>query len=179
MIETDRLILREWRPDDRAAYLATCNTPAVTRFLGGPQEDGAIDAAIARIAASAAENGFCFWAVERRADCALLGYCGLKRATIDGTPVDGEIEIGWRLREEAWGHGFAREAAAASLAWGWANLDAPRIVAITVPANRPSWRLMERIGMARRPDLDFAHPAFAPDHPLRAHIAYAIERSRI
>ena len=64
----------------------------------------------------------------------------------------------------------------ASLAWGWANLDAERIVAITVPANRASWGLMERLAMTRRPDLDFGHPAFAEDHPLHQHITYAIGR---
>lgn len=52
----------------------------------------------------------------------------------------------------------------------------PRIVAITVPANRRSWGLMERLGMIRRPDLDFAHPSFPPDHPLSRHVSYVAER---
>lgn len=91
-------------------------------------------------------------------------------------PIQGEIEIGWQLDEKAWGQGFAREAALASLTWGWANLACSRIVAITVPANRASWGLMERLGMTRRPDLDFGHPAFAEDHPLHRHIVYVAER---
>jgi RimJ/RimL family protein N-acetyltransferase len=175
-IETDRLLLREWRAGDRDPFLAMCNSPAVMEHLGGPSKPEEVDAGIARIRASQATNGHCFWAVDRKMDGAFLGFCGLKVASDPGTPIDGEIEIGWRLRDDVWGQGYAREAARASLAWGWANLDVSRIVAITVPANRRSLGLMERLGMTRRPDLDFAHPHFAPDHPLSRHIAYVIAR---
>jgi RimJ/RimL family protein N-acetyltransferase len=176
MIETERLIIRPWREDDRADYLATCNTEAVTAHLGGPATVTDIDAGLERIGKSQQERGFCFWAVERRADGAFLGYCGLKMANLPGTPVEHDVEIGWRLREDAWGQGYAREAAEAVLVWAWANLDVARIVSFTIPANSPSRRLMERIGMTRRPDLDFGHPHFPPGHPLSAHVAYVAER---
>jgi len=175
-IETERLIIRPWRDSDRAGYLATCNTEAVTAHLGGPAKVEDIDASIGRIKKSQEENGFCFWAVERKSDGAFLGYCGFKIAREEGTPIEGDVEIGWRLREEAQGQGYATEAASACLEWAWANLDAKRVISITVPANRASWSVMERVGMTRRPDLDFAHPNFAPDHPLSAHITYAMER---
>ena len=176
MIETERLIVRPWRDGDRADYLASCNTEAVTAHLGGPAKVEDIDAALARVRASQEEHGFSFWAVERKRDGRFIGYCGLKTTGLPGTPVERDIEIGWRLREDAWGRGYAREAAAAVLAWAWANLDCGRIVSFTIPANEPSLRVMERIGMERRPDLDFAHPAFGPDHPLSCHIAYAANR---
>jgi RimJ/RimL family protein N-acetyltransferase len=176
MVETERLILRNWRETDHAEYLATCNTEAVTAHLNGPATEEEIDAAFVRIATSQRENGFSFWAIERTADGALLGYCGLRICDDLDRPVHGNVEIGWRLREDAWGQGYAREAAQAALDWAWANLDVDRVVSFTVPANEPSWRLMERIGMARRPDLDFAHPKFPPDHPLSRHITYVIER---
>lgn len=176
MIETARLLLREWRDQDRDAFLGMCNSPAVMEHLGGPAGAETVDAGIARIRASQAEHGFCFWAIDRKHNGEFLGFCGLKVTADAGTPIEGDVEIGWRLREDAWGQGYAREAAEASLAWGWANLDVPRIVSITVPANRRSWGLMERLGMTRRPDLDFAHPHFAPGHPLSAHIAYVAER---
>ncbi len=176
MIETDRLIVRPWREEDRATYLATCNTPSVTAHLDGPASVEDIDRAIERIAASQRDNGFCFWAAERKSDGAFLGYCGLKIANDGGTPIDGQIEMGWRLREDAQGQGFATEAAAACLEWAWDHLDVRRIVAITVPANERSWRVMERLGMARRPDLDYAHPKFAADHPLSWHITYVVDR---
>ena len=65
------------------------------------------------------------------------------------------------------------------LAWGWAHTALPRIVSLTVPANVRSWRVMERIGMARRPDLDFGHPLFPEGHPLHRHVVYAAERRRL
>lgn len=174
--KTERLILRNWRDEDRPVYLATCNTKAVTAHLNGPASEEDIDAAFMRIAKSQADHGFSFWAIERKADRALLGYCGLRFCDDLGRPVHGEVEIGWRLREDAWGQGYAREAAEAALAWVWGNLDIDRVVSFTVAANEPSWRLMERLGMTRRPDLDFAHPRFAADHPLSRHITYLIER---
>ena len=91
-------------------------------------------------------------------------------------PLIGEIEIGWRLRHDVWGQGYAREAAEASRDWAWAKLGLPRLVSITVPANIRSWGLMERLGMERRPDMDFDHPHFPPGHRLRGHITYAAER---
>jgi RimJ/RimL family protein N-acetyltransferase len=174
MIETERLTLRGWREDDPIEFARVTNTPAVMEHLGGMQPLSAFEGSRDRQQKLEAERGHCFWIVERREDKALLGFCGLKISDV-GT-IAGEIEIGWRLREDAWGQGCAREAAQASLAWGWANLDVPRILSITVPANVRSWGLMERIGMTRRADLDFGHPHFPPGHPLHAHIAYGIER---
>lgn len=176
MIETARVMLRNWRDSDRDVYLATCNSPAVTEHIGGPAAIADVDVALARIAKCQNDNGFSFWAIERKADGALLGYCGLRICDDLQRPVHGDVEIGWRLREEAWGQGYAREAAEAALAWAWANLDVERVVSFTVPANERSWRLMERLGMTRRPDLDFAHPRFPASHPLSAHITYVAER---
>lgn len=174
--ETERLILRTWDFADRVEYARHCNTPAVTRLVGGVQRDHELTAAFERIESYQRDFGHTFWIVERQRDGALLGFCGLKVAQDADTPIQGDIEIGWRLREDAWGQGYAREAARAALDWAWANLDTQRIVACTVPANEPSWRLMERIGMTRRPDLDFAQPRFSPDHPLSRHITYVAER---
>jgi RimJ/RimL family protein N-acetyltransferase len=176
MIETPRLVLRSWRPSDRAPFLDMCTSAEVMEHLGGPASPEDVDAAMARVAACQAENGFSFWAMERKADCAFVGFCGFKRGNELGTPIEGEMEIGWRLHRDAWGQGLASEAAKASLAWAWANTDAARVVAITVPANRRSWGLMERIGMTARPELNFGHPRFAEDHPLHHHVVYAVER---
>lgn len=176
MIETERLILRNWRAEDRAPYLDICRSETVMACLGGPSTEAEVDAALTRVRASQDRNGFCFWAIERREDGAFLGFCGLKVADTPGTPIEDEIEIGWRLGQPYWGKGYAREAALASLRWAWTNLSAPRVIAITVPANRRSWGLMERIGMARRPDLDFGHPAFPENHALHRHITYAVDR---
>ena len=174
--ETERLILRTWETADRAQFARHCNTPAVTRFLGGIQTDEELNAGFDRIDSYQRDSGHTFWVVERKSDAAFLGFCGLKVADVPGTPLDGEVEIGWRLREDAWGQGYAREAAGAALDWAWANLAVSRIVSFTSALNAPSERLMQRLGMTRRPDLDFAHPHLAVDHPLSGHITYVIER---
>lgn len=176
VIGTARLVLRAWRNADRLPYRGMSRSPAVMTHLGGPIDGTAADADIDRAIAHQAAYGHAYWAMERRADSCLLGFCGLKRLTQPGTPVSGDIDIGWRLREDAWGRGYALEAARAALAWGWRHLDVPRIVAMTVPANGRSWGLMERLGMTRRSDLDFGHPLFAPGHPLHAHLVYVADR---
>jgi RimJ/RimL family protein N-acetyltransferase len=118
-------------------------------------------------------HGYCFWAIERKEDGAFLGFCGLKPGP-EGTPLFGEVEIGWRLAPAGWGKGYAKEAAQASLAWAWDHLDAPQVAAMTVLANTRSWGLMERLGMYRVPEEDFIHPN-APEG-LNPHITYRIDR---
>lgn len=176
MIETARLVLRGWRDADRAPFAAMSADPDVMRHLGGVVDGGQSDAAIEQLRAVEAEQGHTFWAIERRGDGALLGFCGLRRGGHAGTAVPAELEIGWRLARHAWGQGYAREAAAAALDWGWAHCPDPRIAAWTVAANTASWGLMLRLGMTARPELDFDHPLFAPGHPLRRHVVYTIDR---
>ena len=175
MIETDRLVLRGWIEGDVAPFHAMCTDPTVMEYLGPPLSLGDAEAAAARQNALLADIGYCFWAVERKADRAFLGFCGLKPGA-PGTPIEGRIEIGWRFAAEYWGRGYAREAAAASLAWGWKNGDADNIWAMTVLANARSWGLMERLGMTRRHDLNFDHPQPSLEARLKPHIVYRIGR---
>ena len=173
--ETERLILRDWQGDaDWAEFFRVTNTPAVMEWLGGVLDAEGRTAQRARVEYCARANGFCFWAVERKADGALLGFCGLKRADAPGSTVTGRIEIGWRLREDAWGQGFAREAALAALAAAFERFGADEVVALTVADNRASWGLMLRLGMRRREDLDYSDARYDP--PWRDTIVYSIDR---
>ncbi len=174
-LPTERLILRGWREADAAPLHEICADPAVMTYLGLPQSRDEVTAAIARQNGFQAAHGYCFWAIERREDGAMLGFCGLKPGPAD-TPLEGRVEIGWRLRADAWGEGYAREAAQASLDWGFANLRDDRIWAMTVFANARSWGLMERLGMARHSELDFDYPTLDADNPLRPTITYSIAR---
>ncbi|PZN92266.1 MAG: GNAT family N-acetyltransferase [Alphaproteobacteria bacterium] len=176
MIETPRLFIRNWRDSDREPFAAMNADPAVREHLGPIQSRAETDAVIDRLVAVAADHGHTFWAVERREDARFLGFCGLKIAPENIPGIEGAIEIGWRLARDAWGAGYAREAAAACLDWGFANLPDDRIIAITTPGNVRSWGLMLRLGMVRRHDLDFAHPALAADDPLSAHVTYESAR---
>jgi len=165
-IETKRLILRDWRDDDIAPFIRHTNTPAVMRWLGGVQSEAQLTDTIRnRMMRWQIERGFTFWVVERRADGALLGFCGIKIADTPGSPIEGVHEVGWRLREDAWGQGYAKEAAIASIEHAFDGLGAARIVAITFRQNEASWGLMERIGMTRRPECDYDDPRFPDLNP--------------
>ena len=174
IVETARLVLRTWQEADIAPFLRHLNTPTVTRWLGGVQAEADFRAMFERIEAAQADNGYCFWIAERKADQEILGFCGLHVTNRPGTPVDGQTEIGWRLREDAWGKGYAREAAEAALTMGFTRLALERIIAFTVPQNAPSWGLMQRLGMIRARGLDFTDNRLEPD--IADHIVYAIDK---
>ncbi len=173
MIETERLILRDWRDEDIAPFIRHTNTPNVMRWLGGVQDEAEMKKAFReRVMRWQQERGFTFWVAERRADGALLGFCGIKIADQEGEPIHGLHEVGWRLREDVWGQGYAKEGAIASLDFAFDTLGAERVVALTCEGNAPSWGLMVRLGMTRRPELDFDDPRYPPD--LNPTIVYDI-----
>ncbi|CAN5404155.1 GNAT family N-acetyltransferase [soil metagenome] len=176
MIETRRLLLRAWREADKPGFRALVNTPAMMAHFGGPVPRERHDVIIDRQIDQQARHGHCMWAVEERDTGALVGICGVRVGGHAGTSVPEELEIGWRIGESHWGRGYAREAAQASLTWGWRNTDRARVAAWTIAANTRSWGLMERLGMQRRADLDFRHPDFAAGDPFGAMIVYTINR---
>jgi RimJ/RimL family protein N-acetyltransferase len=173
-VETERLILRDWRGEDWPEFFRVTNTPAVMRWLGGVLDAGGQAAQRARVESCAAQHGHCFWAVERKENGALLGFCGLKRADAPASTVTGAMEVGWRFREDAWGQGYAKEASIASLDAAFDRFGADEVVALTVIDNASSWGLMKRLGMERREDLDYDDVRYEP--PWRRAIVYSITR---
>lgn len=172
MIQTERLILRRWEDRDRAVFHRHCSDPVVMENLGPLLSAEETDVLLDRQNGYYDSQGYCFWAMERREDSELLGFCGLKPGA-ERTPIEGEVEIGWRLGSDHWGKGYAREAAQASLDWAWANgIDS--VAAITTRGNFRSWGLMERLGMVRAPEDDFDHPKAI--ERLRAHVTYRVAR---
>lgn len=174
-IETPRLRLRNWREEDAEPFFLHTNTEAVMRWLGGVKTRAFVDGLVRdKFIAWQAERGFTFWVVERKQDGALLGFCGLKVADGRGSTVAGEIEIGWRLREDAWGRGYAKEAATAALGHAFEALGADRVIALTVEGNSDSWGLMRRLGMRRREDLDYVDADWP--ETMNPVIVYEMER---
>ena len=171
--ETARLRLREWDAADADRFYAVMNTPAVMEHLGGVQTPDEWRAAFERLRGYQRDFGHSFWLIERLADGELLGFCGLKRVNSEGAPYPGDFEIGWRLREDAWGQGYAKEAAIESLDLAFGRFGAPHVVALTVNQNEASQGLMKRLGMTRRPDLDFASSDVPAE--LNPVIVYRIE----
>jgi len=161
-LETDRLILRDWRGGDIVRFAEVTNTPAVMRHLGGVMDATKVALFEERVIGFQQRLGHTFWVVERKVDGAMLGFCGLKVIDAPGAIFPGEMEIGWRFREDSWGQGYAKEAAAASLEAGFDRFDAGAIFAITNIENSASWGLMRRLGMVRREELDFIDPRFEP-----------------
>ena len=168
-----RLRLRPWRAEDADSFAAMNADPQVMRHFVGPLTRAESDAFLAALIEHERAHGFCFWAVERHAVPGAIGLCGLMRVPWEArfTPA---VEIGWRIAAAHWRQGYAEEAARLALAAGFGPLGLAEIVAFTVPANEPSWRLMQKLGL--RADGDFAHPRLAEGHPLRRHLLYRIAR---
>jgi len=173
VLETARLSLRCWQPADRAPLAAMNADPRVMAFLPTVLTEAESDAQLDRLRAHILEHGFGYWALERRADAALIGFCGLRQTVFDAafTPC---VDIGWRLAFLAWGQGYATEAARAALAYGFETLGLAEILSFTVPMNVRSRAVMERLGMRYDPAGDFDHPQLQPGHPLRRHVLYRL-----
>ena len=175
IVETARVRLRGWHETDRAPFAAMNADPQIMRHLGPPQSRTESDASIDRQIALMAAGEPAFWAAERVADGAFLGFIGVKPISF-ATPFAPGYEIGWRLAHEHWGKGYASEGARAALDHAFAAYKLDVIYAITVPANLPSQAVMWRIGMTRVAGGDFDHPLLEAGDPLRRHILFRIER---
>lgn len=175
MIETTRLILRDWRDADLEPYADIMVEPQVGAWLGGPFTREQARERVALFRASLADSGLGRLAVERKSDGGLIGHCGLAPTRADLAMPQG-LEMGWALAPAAWGEGYATEAARAVVDDGFARHDVAEILAFTGTANLRSQGVMRRLGMLRTAERDFDHPLLAPDHPLRRHIVYVARR---
>ncbi len=178
IITTPRLLLRTEADSDEDIWNAHINTPNIRKYLGGVETSENIRAAFDRVQESQTQNGFSFWFLEERSSGELLGCCGLKLVNAEHAPkeIHGMVEIGWILREEVWGQGYAGEAARASLQYGFAQGAAEQIVALTSESNIPSWKMMESLGMVRHDAWEFHDPDFPDsDNPT---LVYAITRQQ-
>lgn len=176
MIETERLILRPWRGEDREPFFRVTSDPRVMEFFVSTLTRAESDALVERCEAHYREHGFTFFAAELRESSELIGFIGLAHTPFEAhfTPC---VEIGWRLGHEFWNRGLATEGARAALEYGFKQLGLTEIVAFTVPANRRSRRVMDKLGMTRSPADDFDHPRVPEGSPLRRHVLYRVRRS--
>jgi RimJ/RimL family protein N-acetyltransferase len=170
-LRTDRLTLRSWQESDIRPWAAMNADPQVREYLGDLLTAQQSAASVAHFQSQLDQRGFGFWAVEVQGTGEFIGFTGLDEAD-DGMPFTG-IEIGWRLARSAWGHGYATEAALASLSFGFETLALPEIVAVTTVTNLRSQAVMRRIGMTRDPAEDFDDPS-EQEGPLRRNVLYRI-----
>lgn len=176
VLETERLVLRKLTESDAALQHRVLNTPAVMAHLGGVKELHEIEAKHARTMALFARDGFGFMMMIEKSTGELVGHAGMKRVDNPLAPNQGDHEIGWLVREDRWRLGLAGEAMRAVIDWAFGPIGAPHLVALTSNRNAASWKLMEKLGMERREDLDFTDPAFAPqDNPT---IQYSLTKAQ-
>jgi RimJ/RimL family protein N-acetyltransferase len=147
-LRTPRLTMRVWRAEDREPFAALNRDPEVMRYIGSGLLDArASDDMRARLRDEWERAGHGLWALQRTDDPTLLGFCGLTRPAWGGRSVAGEVEVGWRLARDAWGHGFATEAARAALEVAWGPLGLSRVISLVHPENARSLAVCERLGM--------------------------------
>jgi ribosomal-protein-alanine N-acetyltransferase len=173
-LRTERLILRPWQDADLEPFAALNADPAVMEYFPSLLSRAQSDAMAERIRIHFERYGYGLWAIEDPGVAPFIGFTGLNRPSF--MP---EVEVGWRLARSYWRAGYATEAARASLAWGFAHLDVPEIVAMVVPDNLRSQRVMAKLGMQRDEAADFEHPLIPVDSPRRAHWLFRLPRPNV
>ena len=158
IIETERLILREWQNEDLLAFSRINQNPKVLEFLPAPMTMEETADWIKRIQQHFKKHGYGLYVATLKNTGELIGHIGLNIPTFEShfTPC---VEIGWRLASEHWGLGYATEGAKAVLEYGFDHAGLKEIVSFTVPANKRSIAIMEKIGMSHNAADDFRHPS--------------------
>ena len=171
MIETPRLILRQWLETDYSRFAEMSADPQVMEHFPKILNRSESDAYIDKLKAIIQKQGWGFWAVELKETQQFIGFVGLhdQPTQFSFSPC---VEIGWRLDQAFWGKGYASEAANAALAFAFDQLKLEKVVSFTTLDNKKSQKVMEKIKM--RKITEFQHPALAKDHPLSWHVLYEI-----
>lgn len=172
-LQSERLVLRCWRPEDREPFAVLNADPRVMEFLGEPLSRERSDLLADSIEARFESQGFGFWALELPGTAPFIGMAGLNVPRFEA-PFMPAVEIGWRLDPRYWGHGYATEAARTALEFAFGSLGLDEVVAFTAAGNARSRAVMERLGMHRDPADDFDHPSVPEGSPLRRHVLYRI-----
>lgn len=147
-LETARLLLRPPAADDLELWTARIFAdPAVTRYIPSRvvEPRARAERMLAMITASWEQRGFGIWLLADRGSGRLLGHCGLGYL-----PDTGEVEIDYALAQDAWGRGYAAEAARATLGFGFGRAGLARVIGLAVPENVASRRVLERVGFSYR-----------------------------
>jgi len=176
ILATPRLRLRPWRESDFEPFAAMNADPHVMEYFPAPLTREQSDATARRIMDSIKARGWGNWAVEVVGGEPFIGFTGLSVPSF-GAHFTPAIEVGWRLSRDAWGKGYATEAARAALAFGFDELGLAEIVSFTARSNLRSAAVMRRLGM--RPDGEFDHPKIEAASPLRRHVLYRISKGTL
>lgn len=180
IIQTERLILRQWREEDLEPF-ATLNADThVMEYFPSILSRQESDQMMKRMQAKIEERGWGLWAVSLAADERFIGFIGVNDVDQVSFPAHftPAIEVGWRLAYPFWGKGYATEGALACLKYGFETLSLSEIVSFTAVQNMRSRAVMERIGMHHNSQDDFDHPKLPEGHKLRKHVLYRLEAQK-
>jgi len=170
-IETERLLLRQWREEDLKQLIKMNRDPKVMEFVGPTLSEDQSRAMMNRARRSWEEHGYGRYAVEVLETGTVIGFIGLALTRID-THFSPTVEIGWRLSSQYWGKGYATEGANVVMDAAFKDHGLGEVVSFTSAQNLRSRRVMEKIGFHRNPIDDFLHPNLSPENPLRASVLY-------
>ena len=174
-LQTKRLILRPWKESDLEPFARLNADPRVMEFFPSVLTREKSDAMVLRVQAKIEQRGWGWWAVSAPGVEELMGFIGMD--DVDAAfPFAPAVEIGWRLKAECWGRGYASEGALACLRYGFETLGLEEIVAFTAVQNIRSQSVMKKIGMHRDPKDDFDHSKLPEGHWLRRHVLYRIRK---
>ena len=173
-INTDRLILRQWKEDDYPVFAIMNADPVVMEFFPNVLSDEESNLLANKFASLIDDNGWGCWAVELKDTSVFIGFVGLHNTIYDipGTPF---VEVGWRLDKKYWGKGYAREAAEAAIDFAFDTLNLMNIFSFTSTLNKRSIALMNRLNM-KNTENNFKHPNISENHPLSEHVLYKINK---
>jgi ribosomal-protein-alanine N-acetyltransferase len=172
--ETQRLVFRDWKEQDILEFRIMNKDIRVMKYFTQTLTDQETDRFYNIIKDEFTNYGYGLYAVETKTNSEFIGFIGFHWANFNAqfTPC---IEIGWRLKYEAWGNGYATEGAKACLKYGFEKLKFNKIYSFTSKINGQSESVMKKIGMVKIED--FEHPNIIEGNPLREHVLYSISLS--
>ncbi len=175
IIQTKRLILRQWCDEDLEPFARLNADPRVREYFPGILSRQESDASVKLMSNHIEKCGWGFWAASLIETSEFIGMIGLEDVyfTAHFTPA---VEIGWRLAFDYWGKGYATEGARASLQYAFESLNLNEVVSFTTLKNMRSRQVMKKIGMHHDPKDDFDHPKLPEGHSLRRHVLYRISK---
>ena len=175
IIETERLVVRQWEPDDWMRFRPLVTDPRVLEYLcSEPWSDERTQEFINKQIEFTKSRGWAGWPVVHKEDSVLIGFFGF------GDEIPPDVQIGWRFLPEYWGRGLATEAATAMIQYGFDTFRFDRLIAVAQPANLRSIRLMEKLGMTFEKPLTYKGVevvCYAKANPTTPGLRAEVERS--
>ena len=181
MLKTQRLIIRNWKPEDLKPFALINADPRVMENFPATLTEEESNKLAARFQEKIDEYGYGFSALERIDTGEFIGFVGLNYLSPESfpAPFTPAVEIGWRLSSNHWGQGYATEGAREVLRFAFENLKLNEVVAMATTQNTKSHAVMKRLGMTYSPNDDFTNPKLPENHPLYHCVLYRIKKGNI